>query len=232
MNKFISKLGIKNFIWLCVMAVMGLVLIGTIIIMLSSGSKHAMKEYTLLARSAHSSSQSVIDFEMLSAENEDIAAWLLSEGTGIDYPIVHSSKNEYYRNHSFSGKRNKLGCLYIDSSCAADLSGRNTVIYGGELLAPLYNYSSQDYYELMPYLTLYTPQGKYIINLIAGVYTKDISKAVKTEFASRDDFDDYISHLRSSSRVNGSVKTDEDTRLITLCAEDRNGAFVLVGIQE
>lgn len=229
MKALMEKLGSRRIIWLCVMFLILQIAVVACIMLLGGSSKREMKEYTLLAQEAHSNPQSFVDFDMLTAQNEDTAAWLLSEGTDIDYPVVQGEDSENYRSHSFSGKRNRLGCLYIDSSCAADMSGRNTVIYGGELLAPLYNYSSQDYYELIPYVTLYTPYGEHIISLIAGFYTEDTDSFVQTDFASDDEFTAYISKLRGSSCFASSVSTDADTRLVTLCAEDRNGAFVLVG---
>jgi len=225
-----KKLGARRIIWLCGMLLSLLVAAAAVVMLLNGGSDSDMEEYTLLAQEAHSSSHSFVDFDMLTAENEDTAAWLLCEGTGIDYPVVRSEDSGKYIDHSFSGDRSRLGCLYMDSACAADLSGRSTVIYGGELLAPLYNYSSQDYYDLLPYVTLYTPQGKHIVALIAGAYTEDMTSMVRTEFASDGDFAAYISGLRSGSCFVSSVSTDADTRLVTLCAEDSGGAFVLVGV--
>jgi len=229
MKALTDKLGTEKLIWLCGMALSLLVAAVAVGMLLCGGSDRDVKEYTLLAQEAHSSSQSFVDFNMLTAKNPDTAAWLLSKGTGIDHPVVQSEDSGNYRSRSFSGRRSRLGCLYIDSSCAADLSGRNTVIYGGELLASLYNYSSQDYYDMIPYVTLYTPQGEYIVSLLAGSYTEDIDALVRTDFSSDEDLAGYISSLRSGSCFVSSVSTDESTRLVTICAEDRNGAFVLVG---
>lgn len=44
------------------------------------------------------------------------------------------------------------GCLFVDTSCRPDFSGRNTVIYGhrmknGTMFAALGNYQEQVYYD-------------------------------------------------------------------------------------
>jgi hypothetical protein len=42
------------------------------VMLLSGSSKREMKEYTLLAQEAHSNSQSFVDFDMLTARNEEV----------------------------------------------------------------------------------------------------------------------------------------------------------------
>lgn len=232
MKSLLQKYSAKDWVRLGVIIVMAVVLVWSVVSLLTGNSESSWDEYRRLAETAHSGTSATIDFDTLSEENPDITAWLLSEGTGIDFPVVQGENNVYYRNHSFSGNRNSLGCLYMDSSCSAAFTERNTVIYGSGLLESLHGYTSQDYYELLPALTLYTPDGTHTVNLIAGLYTDDAADTVRTDFSSDEDFVGYIARLQSISCFTGSAYADETVRLLTLCADDEKGTFVLVGILE
>ena len=37
-----------------------------------------------------------VDFQMLKKINPDIVGWIYGEGTGISYPVVQGSNNEFY----------------------------------------------------------------------------------------------------------------------------------------
>ena len=71
-----------------------------------------------------------VDFAALQAENPDIIAWLYSEDTPINYPVVQSKDNQYYLRRLTDGSYNTNGTLFMDYRDAADLSGFNTIIYG------------------------------------------------------------------------------------------------------
>ena len=71
-----------------------------------------------------------VDFAALAAVNPDVTAWLYGPDTGISYPVVQGTDNDYYLDHLFDGTANGAGCLFVDASCRPDFSGRNTVIYG------------------------------------------------------------------------------------------------------
>jgi len=220
----------KITIYAVIMVVMLLIAIGSgvVIILDRNQPERAAEEYQTLAAEVHTGAVSV-DFQLLSEKNADVRAWIISEGTGIDYPIVQNEDSEYYRDHLFSGSGNRFGCLYIDAAQSADFSGRNTVIHGGALLDPIYKYAQQDYYELIPSMTLSTPEASHTVLLYAGVRTDDIATAIRTEFADNTEFADYISWLAENSVFDSSVTVAAGDRIVTLCASDGTEGFVLVG---
>lgn len=227
---FIERMGRKRFI---IYSVVFILLAANIIgaaLMLAANRQpiKGERQYQQLSAAAHKGS-TLIDFDMLREQNPDVCAWLISEGTGIDYPIVQGENDKFYRSHLFSGKSNRLGCLYIDSRCANDFSGRNTVIYGGKQLDSIYKYFEQDYYELLPYMTIITPEGSRTILLYAGVRTDSIEDAIKTEFADSKEFNDYISWLGSNSCFSSNISINESDSIVTICASDGREGFVLVG---
>ena len=65
-----------------------------------------------------------VDFAALQAENPDIIAWLYSEGTPINYPVVQSDDNRYYLRRLTDGSYNTNGTLFMDFRDAVDTDCR------------------------------------------------------------------------------------------------------------
>ena len=219
----------KKVIVITAMVILAVNIIGAALLILLDGKQPEMNEefYRELAAQVHTSSSSV-DFDMLGRQNPDIRAWIISEGTGIDYPVVQGD-SKYYRSHLFSGEKDELGCLYIDASCSSDFTDKNTVIYGSKQLESVYKYARQDYYDLLPSMTICTPTTAYTLVLFAGLKTESTADAVKTDFVGDAEFTDYVLWLKDNSVFQSSVSVSESDKLVTLCADGEDGAFVLVG---
>lgn len=71
-----------------------------------------------------------LDFEKLSKINNDTVAWIKVSGTNIDYPIVQTTNNDYYLNHSFDKTKNQNGWPFLNSDNAKDFSDHNTILFG------------------------------------------------------------------------------------------------------
>jgi len=230
-NNITDKKSKRKFvIYIIVLAVLALHIVGAIamIIVNRNQPKIAQEAYQTLAIEVHTA-PSAVDFELLREKNPDICAWIISEGTGIDYPIVQGEDNEYYRRHLFSGDMNRFGCLFIDSTQTADFSAKNTVIYGGSQLDSIYKYARQDYYDILPSMTICTPDKTYTVLLYAGVRTDDIEGAIKTDFEDNAEFMDYLSWLKENSAFHSNISISESDEIVTLCANNGKEGFVLVG---
>lgn len=70
-----------------------------------------------------------IDFDGLKTENSNFFAWLIVNGTDINYPVVHYTNNDYYLNHAFDNSVNNAGCPFADSRAKCDGTDKNLVIY-------------------------------------------------------------------------------------------------------
>ena len=211
-------------------AVLVLHIIGAIIMIAAERKQPdiAQKEYQALSAEVHTTPASV-DFDLLRKKNPDVCAWIISEGTGIDYPIVQGEDNKYYRKHLFSGESNRFGCLHIDAAQTVDFSGKNTVIYGGAQFDSIYKYARQDYYDLLPSMTICTPENTYTILLYAGARSSDIAGAIRSDFADDAEFMDYLSWIQKHSEFHSNVSIEGDDRIVTLCATNGKEGFVLVG---
>ena len=74
-----------------------------------------------------------VDFASLSAINPDIVGWVYIEDTGVNYPVVQGEDNEYYLHHTFEGRENFSGAIFMDTTCSPDFSSDNSILFGHNL---------------------------------------------------------------------------------------------------
>ena len=151
--------------------------------------------------------------------------------TGINYPIVQSSSNDYYLNHDLDGNVNNNGSIFVEHLNSSDFSDQNTIIYGhnmksGLMFAHLTNYKNQSYYNAHPYFYIYTPTQNYKLNLYAGfvcehddeVYALSLSQSQLEAMAAKSTFKSNI------GTPTGNVVT-----LSTCSYEFDDARYVVVG---
>ena len=122
-----------------------------------------------------------INWNALKAINPDIVAWIRIPGTNIDYPIVQGKDNEYYISHNFEGFEDSKGCIFLNTACASDFSGVNSVLFGnnvdGEMFSQLTKYTDAAFLNNHKLVQILTPNGNhsYEVNTANTVDAKDDS---------------------------------------------------------
>ena len=114
-----------------------------------------------------------VNFEKLTEKYPDVVGYIYGANTGINYPIVQGSDNDYYLNHDYDGNVNNNGSIFMEYLCNSSFGDGNTIIYGhhmksGLMFAHLENYKNQSYYDAHPYFYIYTPGQNYRLDLFAG----------------------------------------------------------------
>lgn len=178
----------------------------------------------------------MVDFPLLQEQNPDIIAWIYSEGTTIDYPVVHSHDNNDYLNRLIDGTYNPNGSIFVDFRNVADFSDSNTLVYGhnminGTMFSSLINYKKQSYYEAHPNLWILTPERAYRVDLIAGMTIPSDSE-IYTIFDSQDDMMEVLEDAVARSTFQSDVPLEDIERIVTLstCTYDYNTArYVVIG---
>ena len=179
-----------------------------------------------------------VDFTALAAVNPDVTAWLYGPDTGISYPVVQGTDNNYYLDHLLDGTANSAGCLFVDTSCRPDFSGRNTVIYGhrmknGTMFAALGNYQEQVYYDAHPVFLLVTPEGRYVVELFSGYVADTAESAWMLDFSDEQAYLAWLEEVGEKSAFSSKVSPRAEDRVVTLstCSyEFENARFVLHGV--
>ncbi len=72
----------------------------------------------------------LVDFNYLKDINSDTVGYISIDGTNIKYPVVRSTNNDYYLNHSFDKTKNSAGWIFMDYRNNNILEDKNTIIYG------------------------------------------------------------------------------------------------------
>ena len=155
-----------------------------------------------------------VDFTALAAVNPDVTAWLYGPDTGISYPVVQGTDNDYYLDHLLDGTANSAGCLFVDTSCRLDFSGRNTVIYGHRMKNG-------------------TPEGRYVVELFSGYVADTAESAWMLDFSDEQAYLAWLEEVGEKSAFSSKVSPRAEDRVVTLstCSyEFENARFVLHGV--
>lgn len=175
-----------------------------------------------------------VNYEEALALYPNMKGWLYAEDTQINYPIMQSGDNSYYLTHLPNGASSIAGALYMDCGNPGDFSGRNTVIYGhnmlnGSMFGSLRHYASQTYYEAHPVLYLTAPSGEYRLEVLSG-FEANVTDEV---FETVNEWDDLTAYLqrcidRCSFVTNGTAEGYEQAVVLSTCGTSAQKRFVLV----
>lgn len=179
-----------------------------------------------------------VDFDGLKARNSDVVGWIYGSGTAINYPVVQGSDNEYYLTHMVDGRENKCGSIFMDSLNAEDFSNDNSIVHGhhmrnGSMFAGLTQYAAQSYYDAHPVMWLVTPDKSYQVEIFTGFVTTADSGVWQIEFASQEEYGEWLTGMKEASSFESGVKPDTKDHIITLATcsyENSDSRFVVMGI--
>lgn len=188
------------------------------------------------------------NYQPLVRENSHLAAWLMIEGTKVDYPVLYTPDDpEYYLRKAFDGSYALSGSLFIGANCFPD--GTNIIIYGhkmkdGTMFGSLDSYADEDYARVHPIITydLIRPDGSYerlTFEVMAAFYSRvynvnetDVFRYYYgTDLSDPKDFQNYVEEAMLASLYDLGVEAEYGDRLLTLstCSyHTEDGRFVVV----
>ena len=182
-----------------------------------------------------------VDFDALLEINPDTIAWIrFDEPSIINYPVVKSADNNEYLTKTFVENDNKLGAIFMDMRNSSDFSDRNTIIYGHHLnvspdmFSRLHLYEDEEFCKEHPDFYIYTPDGK--VRTYTVFSAGDVNAAADNydiEFASDEEFEQYIELCRESSNYQVDVDVNAQSQILSLstCTGDqRDERFLLQGV--
>ena len=192
------------------------------------------------------------NYQPLVQENGHLAAWLIIEGTEVDYPVLYTPDDpEYYLRKAFDGSYALSGSLFIGANCLPD--GTNTIIYGhkmkdGTMFGSLDSYADEEYARAHPEITYdrIQPDGSYerltfevMAVFYSRVYNVDEEGVFRyydgTDLSAPEDFQHYVEAAISASLFDLGVTAEYGDRLLTLstCSyHTDDGRFVVVAREQ
>lgn len=112
---------------------------------------------------------------VLQAINSDTIAWLVVEGTGIDYPVMSTpNRKEYYLRKDFYRNYSISGTPFMDERCT--LNSQQIILYGhnmksGTMFADLVKYKDAAYAEAHCTIYLITAEKLCQYEVVAAFET-------------------------------------------------------------
>lgn len=196
-------------------------------------------------------------YRELYEKNQDLIGWLSIDDTNIDYPVMQTMEDEcYYLRRDFYGKKNRNGCLIMDTDSvvgtgtAADgyadgtAPSTNLIIHGhtmksGEMFGKLPLYADETYgkeHNIIRFDSLYEEREYELIAVFYSqiFYTyEDVFKYYNFFQAdTQEEFDDWYDNIKEMSLYDTGVTAEFGDEFITLscCSYHvEDGRFVVVG---
>lgn len=111
-------------------------------------------------------------FEELLKLNPDVCAWLMLDGTEVDYPILQGEDNYEYLNKDVYGEFALSGSLYLDTNSSRDFTDKFSLIYGHHMadhlmFGDLDLYKDEDFFNENETGVLILPDRIYDLKIIA-----------------------------------------------------------------
>ena len=176
------------------------------------------------------------DFDELKKINSDIVGYIEVDNTEVSYPVVKSSDNSYYLNHSFDGEKNEIGSIFLDYRNDLDNLSKNNIIYGhGRLDNTMFgslnnlldsnNLDSKESY----YITLSTPNSIMTFKIFSVYTIPKEGYYIKTYFSSNKYFKEFLETILKRSIYNFNTDLNTSDKILTLSTcKDNFGKRVVV----
>ena len=184
------------------------------------------------------------ELEKLHAKNPDVVGWLQIEDTIIDYPVVHTPKDEEkYLYKNVNGKFSAAGTLLIDGDCSLNPRSDNIIIHGhnmkkGTMFAKLTRYKDKSFWQEHKIIKFTTMEGTKEYEVVAAFYDRVYKKTEKVfkyyqfiDAEDKQDFNDAIDQFKNKARYKTGIRAKYGDDLLTLSTcvyHVDNGRFVVV----
>ena len=178
----------------------------------------------------------IVDFKKLKSENSDVVAYIKVNNTNIEYPIVKTSNNNFYLNHSFDKSKNSRGWIFADYKNKFDNTDKNIVIYGHNMrdesmFGSLKNILNEEWYNNAENknITFLTEKGNYIYKVFSIYKIESEDYYIKTNFKNDEDYEKFLNTIKNRSIKNFDINLNINDKIITLstCANNNKYRVVL-----
>ena len=175
------------------------------------------------------------DYNALVKMNSDAVGWIKQDNI-ISYPIVKGTDNEYYLSHNAAHKENKAGAIFVDHRVDGGMEAQNCIIYGHDMLndsmfGTLIKYASKSYYKEHPTFDIYIADKGYRYYVFAAYETDEIGDTYSYNFASDEEFQNYINLCMSKrlyeTSVDSVTASDKIITLSTCTRHDDSKRFIV-----
>lgn len=162
-------------------------------------------------------------FDTLLKMNKDTIGWISVNNTRINYPVLQSSRNNYYLWRDFNKKQNNLGWIFMDYRNSINEMDQNTIIYGhnvksGEMFGTMRTMMNPSWYKsesnrIITFNTLNKDMKWLMFSTYRIPATVDY---LQTNFDNDEDFLNFINTIKSRSIYDFNVEIKPTDKILTL----------------
>lgn len=171
----------------------------------------------------------------LKNSNPDTVAWLSVDGTTINYPIVQTTDNDYYLNHSYDKSKKKTGWTFMDYRNNSDMSDNNTIFYGHNLFNKTAFGSISDIFSVAwqkssnKSILVITENKKYYYTIFSAYYIEPEVYYLQNVFYDDEEYQEFLNTISSRNILDIDNSVTVNDRIITLstCSDDNTGRKVV-----
>ena len=164
-----------------------------------------------------------VDFTELKKTNDETVAWLYVGGTNVNYPVVQTTNNDFYLEHSFDKSSNKAGWLFMDYRNNPNNYEKNTIIYAHNrkdktMFGTLKNVLAAFWYEDIDNRVIKMSSEKTnTLWQIFSVYTIETTNDyIQTDFNTDNEYQSFIDLIKERSTANFNTKVTTNDKILTL----------------
>lgn len=180
----------------------------------------------------------------LQKENSDIVAWIEIEGTNINYPVLHTTNNDFYLNYNYKKEETLAGSLFLDKDFDIKNGSSNYLIYGhrnkqGLMFEDLLKYAKEDFYKEHKKIRFTTDKEDRDYEIMAVFYSRVYYKDEQNVFRyyyfvnakDENEYNNYVKKSKDASIYDTGVTAKYGEQLLTLSTceySQEDGRFVIV----
>ncbi len=177
-----------------------------------------------------------VSLSILSTKNSDTVGFLRLRNTKINYPVVQTTDNAYYLNHSFDKSENDAGWIFMDYRNRVDTLQDNTILYGharldGTLFGSLKDTLSSSWQkDLDNYVIFLSTQKENMVFQIFSIYTiQKESYYITTTFKSKMQKQIWLNTMkeRNTSSIDTDVNVNDKVLTLSTCQDNQGGRVVV-----
>lgn len=177
-----------------------------------------------------------VDLTELINTNKDTVGFISVSGTNINYPVVQSSDNDYYLKHSFKGKYNDAGWIFVDYRNDMNNLDKNTIIYGharldGVLFGTLKNVLKNGWLnDSNNYIVNFNTMNESTLWQVFSIYTiASESYYIQNSFNNDNEYQEWLKMMLSRSQYDFKTSVDINDKVLTLSTcYDTNGTRIVM----
>lgn len=185
-----------------------------------------------------------VDFTALLKQNPDVCAWVVVEGTAINYPILRSGADkaeDFYLDHDLNGREKKAGSIYIQRLNSADFSDANTLVYGhnmlnGSMFGTLKRFRDANFFNENDDIAVYLPDRVLKYKICSAFLFDDRHILDSYNCNTARGMEAYINDILNPQTSVKNVRKDRelnlDDRFITLstCGSKEKERYLVIGV--